>query len=210
MKKLNRVESSIGLIAMALVMAMSVGAGAKELAVGSAMPDFKFKDQQGKEQSLAANAGKIIVIDFCSIECPFSVAVDKDLPALTAAYASKGVVLLTICSNAGMSMEKIKEYTTAKKIEHPILRDETGEYARTVGATRTPEFYVVDAKGNLVFHGAFDDRKTPEQKGQTNYVKSALDDLLAGRPVKTPEVPAWGCTIEKNLTPPGLKPAEKK
>jgi hypothetical protein len=66
-----------------------------------------------------------------------------------------------------------------------------------VGASRTPEIYIVDTEGKLAYHGAYDDRKAPDMAGETPYVANALDNLLAGEPVATPEVSAWGCTIKR-------------
>jgi hypothetical protein len=59
--------------------------------------------------------------------------------------------------------------------------------------------YVIDARGVLVYMGAIDDRPTTRRadlQGAQNYVRAALEAVLAGQPVKTPLTRAYGCTIK--------------
>jgi peroxiredoxin len=184
---------ALGLLLAALVAAAEV----KPPALGDAMPDFTLQDQKGREHRLASYAGRVVVFDFCSITCPFSRGVDPDFGSLAAEYQKKGVVFLSVESNKDNPPENIKKYAAENRLEFPILKDAGNAYADAVGAARTPEIYVFDANGKLVYHGAFDDRKTPATKGKTNYVKNALDDLLAGRPVRNAEIPAWGCAVNR-------------
>jgi peroxiredoxin len=169
----------------------------KPLALGDTMPDFTLLDQNGREHRLASYAGRPVVFDFCSITCPFSRGVDPDFGSLAAEYQKKGVAFLAVETNKDNPPENIKKYAAENQLEFPILKDTANAYANAVGAARTPEIYVFDANGKLVYHGAFDNRKTPATKGDTNYVKNALDDLLAGRPVRNAEIPAWGCAVNR-------------
>jgi hypothetical protein len=86
-------------------------------------------------------------------------------------------------------------------LTHPILRDESGAVGHTYGATNTPHMFVIDAAGTLVYAGAIDN--SPDAEGQSapggilvNYVDAALDDLAAGRPVRTPRTKAYGCSVK--------------
>lgn len=188
----------IGGLALLLVFSgCSSGAELKKLPVGSVMPNFTLKDFTGKEHSLEQLKGKIVVLDFCSHKCPWSRGADKTLPELAKTYGEKDVVFLGIDSHKSTPPEEIKEYAAEQKILHPILKDVENQYADAVGATRTPEFYILDKELKLAYHGAFDDRKAPDKPGENNHVRNALDDLLAGQPVKNPKVDAWGCTIKR-------------
>jgi peroxiredoxin len=191
----------IGALALSLVSASCSGtaeSASKALAIGAVAPDFALKDFEAKDHTLSALKGKIVVLDFSSIECPYSRGVDKDgLVELARAYTAKGVVFLGVDSHKSTTPEQIKQYAAENKIPFPILKDAANKYADAVGATRTPEFFILDKDLKLAYHGAFDDRKDPEKRGATGHVRNALDDLLAGRPVKTPEVAAWGCTIKR-------------
>jgi thiol-disulfide isomerase/thioredoxin len=173
------------------------GAEMKVPPLGSVLPDFTLKDFTGQEHSLASCKGKVVVLDFCSQECPYSRGVDEALTELANTYAEKGVVFLGVDSHKSTTPDQIKQYATDKKVPFPILKDGNNTYADVVGATRTPEFYILDKDLKLVYHGAFDDRKVPEKRGETNYVRNALDDVLGGKPVRTPQVDAWGCTIKR-------------
>jgi len=86
-------------------------------------------------------------------------------------------------------------------LEHPVLLDESGAVGKAYGATNTPHLFVIDAKGSLVYRGAIDN--SPDGEGEAakdgkllNYVEAALDDLAAGRAVKTPDTKAYGCSVK--------------
>jgi thiol-disulfide isomerase/thioredoxin len=196
----NGVEAVCFLGAILLIIGMvrcASGAEMKAPPLGSVLPDFALKDFNGQERSLASCKGKVVVLDFCSQECPYSRGVDEALIELANTYADQGVVFLGVDSHKSTTPEQIKQYATEKKVPFPILKDGNNTYADAVGATRTPEFYILDKDLKLVYHGAFDDRKVPEKRGETNYVRNALDDVLGGKPVRTPQVDAWGCTIKR-------------
>ena len=165
--------------------------------IGSVMPDFTLRAYGGNEYTLSELEGKIVVLDFCSHKCPFSRGIDKDITALAKTYGPKGVVFLGVDSHNNTPPDEIKEYAAKTEIPFPILKDVGNKYADALGATRTPEIYVLDKELKLAYHGAYDDRKGPDKKAEKHYVKEALDSLLAGEPVKTPEVKAWGCTIKR-------------
>ena len=77
-----------------------------------------------------------------------------------------------------------------------VLLDEAGTVGKTYGATRTPEMYILDKEGKVVYHGAIDDNKDMKGTGKTNYVAKALDEVIAGKPVTTAETKAYGCTVK--------------
>lgn len=167
------------------------------MAVGAVMPDFTLKDYNGQDHTLAQYKGQVLVLEFCSQECPFSRGADPGVEALATAYAGKGAVFLGIDSHKDTTPAQIKQYTGEKKLAHLILKDTGNQYADAVGASRTPEFYVVDKDGKLAYHGALDNRAGPESKGTEHYVKDAVDALLSGKPVAKPEVKSWGCGIKR-------------
>ena len=175
----------------------SSGAQIKALPIGSAVPSFTLKDFNGQEHTLASLKGKIVVLDFSSIECPYSRGTDPSWVELANQYGPKGVLFFGIDSHKSTTPDQLKQYATENKITFPVLKDVNNTYADAVGATRTPEVFILDKDQKLAYHGAFDDRKVPEKAGENAYVRKALDDLLAGNPVKTREVEAWGCTIKR-------------
>ena len=188
----------IGMLVAALTLtSCSSGAQIKALPIGGAAPTFSLKDFTGQEHSLVSLKGKIVVLDFSSMECPYSRGADLSWVDLANQYGPKGVVFLGIDSHKSTTTDQLKQYAADNKIPFPILKDVNNTYADAIGATRTPEVFILDKDQKIAYHGAFDDRKVPEKAGDTPYVRNALDDLLAGKPVRTPEMEAWGCTIKR-------------
>ena len=165
--------------------------------IGQAVPAFELPDVNGKTRKLADFAGKIVVLEFCSIECPFSRGADPHLSALAQRYAPQGVVVIGIDSHKSTTPEQIRKYAQEKGKTYPILKDAGNTYADLLGAKVTPEVFVLDKDGKLAYHGAFDDRKAPEEKGETPYVENAVKALLEGKPVDPATVKAWGCGIKR-------------
>jgi peroxiredoxin len=196
----NRFPGLVGLVVTAGAVAIIANiAMADQIKIGHKMPDFKLTDHKGKEHTLAGYAGKIVVLDFCSQKCPWSRGADPSIVEIQKNYKEKGVVFLGIDSHRDTTVEEIKGYTESTKVPYPILKDEGNKYADAVKATRTPELYVIDKEGKLAYHGAFDNRRSPEKKGDVNYLTDALDEVLEGKQVSKPEVAAWGCTIKREV-----------
>ena len=168
-----------------------------EASVGQAMPAFDLPDLDGKSVSLAQWAGKVVVLEFCNIGCPYSRGTDPDLIGLAQTYAPKGVVVLGVDSNTTNTPADIKKYALEKGKNYPILKDQDNKYADAVGAKTTPEVYVIDKNGKLVYHGAFDDRAQPDKKGKTQYVENAVKAVLDGKSADPKEVKSWGCSIKR-------------
>jgi len=193
-------KSKFGVLALAVAVVVSACAGGEiklAPAIGSEMPGFSLKDVTGKDHALSQYKGKVVVLDFMSMECPWSKGADGSLPDLAKKYEGKDVVFLGVDSHKSTTVDQLKAYATERKLPYPILKDVDNKYADAVGATHTPEFYVLDRELKLAYHGAYDNRKEPEPSGDMNYVGAAIDDVLAGRPVKTAQVDAWGCTIKR-------------
>jgi peroxiredoxin len=164
---------------------------------GDKMPEFTMKDHAGKEHSLEDFEGKVVVMAFTSHKCPWSNAADNDMNELAKQYKDQDVVFVNVDSHNDTPLSEIAEYAEKDKIQMPILKDERNTYADKVGATRTPEMFIIDGEGVVQYHGAYDDRDVPGEKGETNYVQAALDSVLAGETPEQQEVRAWGCTIKR-------------
>lgn len=190
-----------------MLMAGLVAAVASAADVGAPAPDFTLKDLDGKDVKLSSFKGKTVVLEWFNPECPYVKAshTKGSLVDTAKRAAKKGVVWLAINSGApgkqGAGAEKSRAGVKAFGLEHPVLLDESGAVGKAYGATNTPHLFVIDAKGTLVYRGAIDN--SPDGEGQspkdgklTNYVDAALDDLAAGRAVKTPDTKAYGCSVK--------------
>lgn len=195
-------KTRIGTVLVAALAAIGlVVAGANadlgKAEVGAAMPNFKLTDYTGKTHQLSDYAGKVVVIDFLSKDCPWSRGAAPSIAELAKQYPGGDVVFIGINSNEGATHDAMAAYAKTAGIGYAIVLDEHNAYADIVGATRTPEMFVIDKTGKLAYHGAYDNRKSPEEVGNENYTKNAIDAVLAGKPVAKPEVSAWGCTIKR-------------
>ena len=84
---------------------------------------------------------------------------------------------------------------------HPVLKDESGTVGKSYGATNTPNMFVIDKTGKVVYAGAIDNSpdgegKSPQGGKLVNYVDAALDDLAAGRKVQTAVTRPYGCSVK--------------
>ena len=175
--------------------------------VGSAAPDFSAPDTNGKTHSLSQYKGKYVVLEWFNPECPF---VKKhygsdNMQKLQQEYTGKGVVWLTIDSNAPGTEGNItpdqaeKIMASWKTKQTALLLDPESKVARSYGAKNTPNMVVIDPEGKIVYEGAIDSKATPNPAdipNSTNYVKAALDESLAGRPVSNPTTKPYGCSVK--------------
>lgn len=189
---------------LSLLLALATLAHAE---VGQPAPDFTLPSCEGKTVSLSDFKGKTVVLEWTNPGCPF---VKKhydsgNMQKLQKAAADKGVVWLTICSSAPgkqghMTAAEAMSNCSANGIASAAyLLDADGKVGKVYGAKRTPEMYVINKDGILVYHGAIDDNKSPDPStipGAKNYVSLTLDEVLAGKPVSTPKTEAYGCSIK--------------
>jgi peroxiredoxin len=175
--------------------------------VGSAAPDFSAPDANGKTHSLSQYKGKYVVLEWFNPECPF---VKKhygsdNMQKLQQEYTGKGVVWLTIDSNAAgtegnlTSEQAQKVMNSWKTHQTALLLDPESNVARSYGAKNTPNMVVINPEGKIVYEGAIDSKATPNPAdipSSTNYVKAALDESLAGKPVSTSSTRPYGCSVK--------------
>ena len=192
--------------ALALLIAVATAAYA-QVEVGKPAPDFTLKDCAGKEHKLSDFKGKPVVLEWVNHGCPF---VKKhygpgNMQKLQKDAAAKGVVWLSICSSAPGKQGHMSAADANKMCGEvgaaaaAYLLDEDGKVGQLYGAKRTPEMYVINADGVLVYHGAIDDKKSPDPAdiaGAKNYVSVAIEEVLAGKPVSTPKTEAYGCSVK--------------
>ena len=192
-------------ILLALAVAATPAARAGEpLALGSTAPmtDVKMKNVDGSMISIADVKGEkgTLVIFTCNA-CPYVKAWESRIDELGNAYRAKGIGVIAINANDPAvqdedSFETMQARAKEKGRKYPYVVDETSDVARAFGATRTPEAFLFDAAGTLVYHGAVDDNvKTPGEVTAT-WLKDALDAVVGGGSPATQTSKALGCSIK--------------
>jgi peroxiredoxin len=175
--------------------------------VGQPAPAFSAVDDHGTTRSLADYAGKFVVLEWHNQGCPY---VQKhynsgNMQRLQREWTAKGVVWLTIISSAPgtqgyVTPAQSQAYTNEEHASPTaVLLDPSGTVGHLYDARNTPQMFVIDPKGTLIYDGAIDNRPTPNPaslEGATNYVDLALGEALAGKPVTTPVTVPYGCTVK--------------
>jgi peroxiredoxin len=189
------------------LLAATAGLSFAETEVGKAAPNFSLPDTNGKSFSLADFKGKYVVLEWYQPDCPF---VRKhyrsgNMQGLQKEYTAKGVTWLSIDSSApgeegnypSAKLNEISKQDGAARTA--LLLDASGNVGRLYGAKTTPDMYVIDPKGILVYKGAIDNKRSTDLvdvKTATNYVKGALDAVMAGKTAPTPATQPYGCSVK--------------
>ena len=172
--------------------------GAKAaLAIGAVVPDFTLPDADGKEHSLASLKGKSgTVLIFIATKCPVSNAYNERMAKLAADYRARGVNVVGINSNSTEPAAEVKQHAADKGLAFTILKDPGNLIADRFDAQVTPEAYLLDASGKLVYHGRIDNSRNGDAITSSE-LRDAIDATLAGKPVEKTEVKAFGCSIKR-------------
>jgi peroxiredoxin len=172
----------------------------KQLSIGDAAPEWEdLEAAAGGKHSLSDLAGKeIVVVCFTCNTCPYAVDYEDRLIALAKKFAAEGDRCALVAINANKVKDDLlpamAERAKAKGFNFPYLHDATQQVARSFGATRTPEFVVLNQERKVVYLGAFDD--SSDGKNVTKrHVEDAVAAALAGKLPDTKETPPVGCTV---------------
>jgi len=174
------------------------------LAIGATIPmaGVPMKGVDGKETTIAAAAGKkgTLVVFSCNA-CPWAQAWEQRITQAGNTYSKKGVGVIVINSNdpakvADDGYEAMQARAKKLGMKFPYVVDATSDVARAFGATRTPEAYLFDAEGKLVYHGTIDDNAKEPAKVTQRYLDDALQAVSSGKEVTLQETKALGCGIK--------------
>jgi peroxiredoxin len=178
-------------------------------ALGCKIAPFTLRDFRGQPWSLAGLSDrKLVVVVFLGSTCPLANLYGPRLTELAREFGPRGVAFVGISANAQDTLADLAAFVRRHRLPFPLLKDPAHAVADQMGAVRTPETFVLDAERIVRYRGRIDDqygvgsqRPRPAQR----YLASALDELLSGRPVSCPSVPAVGCRIgrEPKVEPHG-------
>lgn len=173
-------------------------------ALGTPAPEFDLPDTvSGKRISLATYAGKRgLLVMFISRHCPYVQHVKHELARIGADYASKDVGIVAVCSNdvanyPDDSPEKLKELARELNLTFPICYDESQKVAQAFTAACTPDFFLFNEERRLAYRGQLDDSRPGNNKPVTGKdLRTAIEALLAGKPVSRDQKPSLGCNVK--------------
>jgi peroxiredoxin len=172
------------------------------LTLGTAAPDFRLPDVNGKTVSLSDFKGKPLAVMFICNHCPFVKLIRDGLSQLGRDYSPRGVAIVAISSNDAEgypadSPDKMKEEAKSAGYVFPYLYDESQAAAKAYRAACTPDFYLFDKEHRLVYRGQFDDSRPGNGVAVTGKdLRAALDAVLSGKPAPLNQKPSIGCNIK--------------
>lgn len=173
-----------------------------ELGHAAPMRDVKMKSVDGHELSIAGAAGQkgTLVVFMCN-HCPWVKAWQTRIAAIGNEAVGLGIGVIAINSNDPAAypedgFDQMKARSTQLGLHFPYAVDATSDIARAFGATRTPEAFLFDASGKLVYHGTVDDNAQDESAVKQTWLKDAVQSAAAGKPVRAAETKAFGCGIK--------------
>jgi len=167
--------------------------------IGEKLTEWKdLPGVDGKAHSLSDDAQfEVLIVFFTSHGCPYSVDYQQRISELAKKYEKVDEVqIVGINSNAVEedSLEAMKERAAELGWKFPYLKDENAELAKAWGATRTPEFFVLNSKREVVYMGAMDDDADAD-KANKHYVQQAIEATLSGEQPEVQETVPIGCSI---------------
>ena len=172
------------------------------LPLGTAAPDFRLPDTNGKTVSLSDFKGKPLLVMFICNHCPFVKHIRDGLARLGRDYQPRGAAIVAISSNdvdnyPADAPDRMAAEARSAGYVFPYLYDASQEVAQAYRAACTPDFYLFDKDHRLVYRGQFDDSRPSNGVPVTGGdLREALDAVLAGKPVAANQKPSIGCNIK--------------
>lgn len=177
--------------------------GSAVFPVGSKLPEFTLKNVDGTSVSSLEFLGtsKALVVVFTCNHCPYVKGSEEFLIETLKRFESQGVKGLAINSNDPVkypedSFKKMQEKARAMQLPYPFLLDQDQVVARAFDAACTPECFLFNGQGLLVYHGAINDSHRDSSKVSQNHLGRAIEQLLAGLEVEPAYVHTIGCSIK--------------
>ncbi len=193
------------LLILSGLIALTAFTPADPLPIGAPLPkaDLQLLDVSGKmislKQSLQSNG---LLVMFSCNTCP--VVIENQERTLSVGnYAlgkEVGVVLLNSNEggrNGSESLDAMKKYASKQGYKFSYAVDKNNELADAFGANRTPECFLFDKQGKLVYHGAIDDNPQDAGSVQREHLKIAIDELVSGKNISTKKTRSVGCSIKR-------------
>lgn len=172
------------------------------LELGSPAPAFDLPATDGQSYSWTSfKDAKAVCVMFSCNHCPYVQAYEGRFKQLQADFGPQGFQLLAINSNdsdqyAEDGFDAMVQRAKEQGFNFPYLRDADQSVARAYGAVRTPHVFLFDGARKLAYLGRIDDSWDKPDKVSQRELADAIQDILAGRPVKVAETFAVGCTIK--------------
>ncbi len=174
---------------------------AAKIKIGEKMADFTLPDPGGQQHSLYDFKGKkAVAVIFIATQCPYSNAFNHVMAELARQYADRDVTIVGINANKTEPASEVAQHAETHGLGFTVLKDEGNVIADRLGASVTPEVFLLDSDWTLRYHGALGNSAHPTtdpQKASDAEFRPALEAVLSGATVERAETKAFGCTIKR-------------
>ena len=173
--------------------------------IGAALPkpDVKLKDVSGKEITLkdAIKKNGLLVMFSCNT-CPYVIKNQERTNAISEYALKNNIGVVLVNSNEAYrsgedSYDAMKTYAKDQGFKWHYVVDKNSEVADAFGANRTPENFLFNKEGKLVYHGAIDDNPSDASAVKRNHLKEAINELTANKEISVKTSRSVGCTIKR-------------
>jgi len=171
--------------------------------IGSYAPDFELPGIDGAVHHLAAylKQFQVVGVIFMCNHCPYVRMYLDRLKQIQSTFHRQSITLIGINANDDAlypddSFEKMKEFAIDHQLNFPYLRDVSQDVARSFGAERTPEVFLLDHAGILRYNGAIDDNAQAPNSVKNFFLSEAIAELVSGKGVSFPSARAVGCSVK--------------
>jgi peroxiredoxin len=188
---------AILLVASFAVAPAQAGKYNRKLSIGAAAPAFKDLDGiDGKKHALDDFKSKdVVVLVITSNECPVARSYEDRLIAFTKKYEGKvAVAAINLSPGDEEELPQMKERAKKRAFNFVYLRDASQAVGRALGASKTPECFVLNKDRKIVYMGSLDDDWL-NQEVKEKYLESAVEATLMGKKLAKAETQAYGCSI---------------
>lgn len=174
------------------------------LAIGSKLPQETeaLKATDGKTYTLGKQlTGKGLIVMFSCNTCPYVIKSQARTKEVMQLAKEKGLGMVIINSNTAQrdeadSYTAMEKYAKSQGYAVPYLLDE-GKLVTAFGATRTPEVFLFNPKGELVYKGAMEDNPAKPSESKTMYLSEAVNNLISGKAIDPATTRSIGCSIKR-------------
>jgi len=163
--------------------------------IGDTVPDLALPLLAGGTRTLQSflDGRRGAVVLFWSGVCSHCVRYDEYLNQFEAHHPEIGFV--AVAAREGETLDQIRQATAERSLGFPILHSADGAAATRFSAQQTPRAYLIDPARTLLYRGAIDNFKYPQDSDHQAYLEPAIAAFLAGRPIERPETASFGCAI---------------
>ncbi len=171
-------------------------AGTAKQVIGGTVPEIELPSIAGGSRTLSSflEGKKGVVVVFWSETCSHCIRYDPYLNGFAARHPDIGIV--AIAARQGETFEQVRATAAKRNLTFPLLHDAGGTIAQQWFTQQTPRVFLIGADKKLLYRGAIDNFKYPEDTEYQGYLEPAIEAFLAGRPIERTETASFGCAIQ--------------